>query len=391
MPGTILFLENNVGFQDIYAELLETAGYTVLKASTIQQARRLLLTTNVHLALTDLRLADDDDPEDESGMQLVLDPAYAALPKIVLTAYPSTLTMRPALRMADNGLQPAVDYLDKADGPDALFRAVAAAFAQRIRVDWDLRIRWQDKGDSFAQRAASIASAPRTVSLDVYADALEDLFRKLFVGSSQISIGRVLAGGSGYAMQEVLAHAEAGGRDAHYVVAYGTRRELAEQIQRHRDYAPAESVAGAVLLKRTEETIHLAAALYELSDAEFGEIVPFQTYYLRYPPSTIAHALANLYAGAVRRWHSQARTTLDCSELTAAYSTWLGIQRGNGRGNGSSRRSPRSATRLWHATSSESTMVSISSFIFYRTRWQPICAPSTACTPPLAGVVQLKG
>ena len=128
MPRTILFLDNTPDFLNVYTELLEGEGYRILKSDSIWHARRLLETENIHLALVDIRVRDDDDPDDVSGLTVVVDEQFRNLPKIVLTSYSSTDTMGLALRPEPNQLPSAVDYLEKRKGFTALLCAIENAF-----------------------------------------------------------------------------------------------------------------------------------------------------------------------------------------------------------------------------------------------------------------------
>ena len=93
-----------------------------------EHARRLLETENIDLALVDIRFIVDDDPDDVSGLTVVVDEQFRNQPKIVLTNYPSTDTMRLALRPQPNQPPPAVGYLEKRKGFTDILRAIENAF-----------------------------------------------------------------------------------------------------------------------------------------------------------------------------------------------------------------------------------------------------------------------
>ena len=142
----ILLLDNDPDFLNTRAEFLDQAGYRVLKAYTLEEARQLLAEARIHLAILDIRIVDDDDDErDTSGLILAKDPAFRPIPKIMLTGFPSYQYVREALGPALDGLPPAVDFLSKQEGPEAMIQAVEQAFAQHVRINWDLRIRWDER------------------------------------------------------------------------------------------------------------------------------------------------------------------------------------------------------------------------------------------------------
>lgn len=124
--ATILFADNDPDFLKAWAEFLEQAGYVVIPAANPIEARRKLEGRKIDLAILDIRLEDDNDPKDFSGLVLAREVART-VPKIILTGFPSTEAAREALRPRLNGLPAAVDFVDKNEGPDALLRAVRNA------------------------------------------------------------------------------------------------------------------------------------------------------------------------------------------------------------------------------------------------------------------------
>ncbi|RME51176.1 MAG: response regulator, partial [Caldilineae bacterium] len=129
MDKVILFADNEPDFLDTRAEFLEKEGYTVIKAYTLEQARRFLGEKHLHLAILDIRLVDDDDEKDISGITLAKDPAFRSIPKIILTNFPSYQTVRDVLGVAVDGMPSAVEYLFKGEGAEAMLEAVARAFS----------------------------------------------------------------------------------------------------------------------------------------------------------------------------------------------------------------------------------------------------------------------
>ena len=75
---TILMADNDSDFLNVRAEYLEQNGYRVLRAATPEQARRLLSEEHLHLAVLDVRLVDDDDEKDASGLLLAEDDLFRA-------------------------------------------------------------------------------------------------------------------------------------------------------------------------------------------------------------------------------------------------------------------------------------------------------------------------
>ena len=124
--ATILFADNDPDFLETRAAFLAQLGYRVVTAHDPAEARRLLAGGGIDLLVVDLRLHDDEDEKDISGLDLVREVA-GSVPKILLTAFPSVDTVREALGSQIEGLAPAIDFVAKREGPGRLLQAVRYA------------------------------------------------------------------------------------------------------------------------------------------------------------------------------------------------------------------------------------------------------------------------
>jgi len=86
--ATILFADNDVDFLKTRSEFLEREGYLVVPATSPTEAWRKLKTGGIDLAIVDVRLVNDDDEKDTSGLTLAKEVAHS-VPKIILTGFPS--------------------------------------------------------------------------------------------------------------------------------------------------------------------------------------------------------------------------------------------------------------------------------------------------------------
>lgn len=127
----ILFADNDPDFLNTRTEFLKQEGLRVIPAASPTEARRLLERGEVDLAILDMRLRDDDDERDTSGLTLAKEVAHS-VPKIILTDFPSLHGVREALRPQPYGLPPAVDFLSKREGSEALVAAVRRSIAVHI-------------------------------------------------------------------------------------------------------------------------------------------------------------------------------------------------------------------------------------------------------------------
>lgn len=135
MKATILFADNNPDFLATRKEFLERKGYHVIPVLSAEEARSELAGRNVSLAILDIRLVDDEDEKDISGLALAKAVAYRNIPKIILTGFPSYDAVKDTLRQEADGLPPALDFLEKKEGHEAMLIAVETAL-EASRRQW---------------------------------------------------------------------------------------------------------------------------------------------------------------------------------------------------------------------------------------------------------------
>lgn len=193
MKNIVLMIDNDEDFLDTRSEDLENAGFRVLKAHTLDEARQMLCNAHFHVALFDIRMRDDLDAKDVSGLTLAKEPAYAHISKIILTDYPLFDTTREAMRPGSTGIAPAVDYLYKEEGPDAMIRAVEKALSSQPARSREIRFRWTLRQPLSPATVAHLLDP--ACPNEAFADRLEemeDLFRNLFSACEQVTFNRLL-------------------------------------------------------------------------------------------------------------------------------------------------------------------------------------------------------
>src|ERR1700752_254952 len=186
----VLFADNDPDFLQTRAEFLQKAGYHIIFANSPIDAEQLMEETNVHLAILDVRLVDDDSEKDISGILLAQKEEFRSIPKIILTGFPSLYTSRDALRPHPSGFHPAINYLSKEEGQDALVSAVNDAFAQQVRINWSLTIDWKTHEPiGLVNHIEPDIEGERRLNR---AKEFEDLFRTLFYDEEHLRIERLL-------------------------------------------------------------------------------------------------------------------------------------------------------------------------------------------------------
>ena len=90
---TILIVDNRKDILETRSNLLRDAGYEVIESYTPQEAKKQFESQKIDLAIIDIRLVEDEDKSDESGLMLA-DMLPRQIPKIILTDFPSYSLIR---------------------------------------------------------------------------------------------------------------------------------------------------------------------------------------------------------------------------------------------------------------------------------------------------------
>lgn len=115
----ILLAENNKGLRDTWGELLRSEGYEVVMAGSPSEAAEKLELNDIDLAILDVRLEDDSDERDMSGLD-VARKVPSPIPVIIVTNHPTSEIVRASMRRSLNGHQLAAEFICKRE-PEEIF------------------------------------------------------------------------------------------------------------------------------------------------------------------------------------------------------------------------------------------------------------------------------
>lgn len=128
--ATVLLADNILESRKAWAETLRGGGYKVVEAWSVKTAKKFLEKGGLDAAVLDLRLTDDDDPADESGLKLA-ESFHESVPIVMLTAKATVDVVVRALQSYE-GTPPAVGFVTKDQGPAIFLRAVRKAIVPKI-------------------------------------------------------------------------------------------------------------------------------------------------------------------------------------------------------------------------------------------------------------------
>lgn len=279
--GRILVVDNNPQVLASVGDFLKANGYTVLTTGSPQQALKLAQEEIVHLAIIDVRLTDDYDETDLSGLDLAaaMDPA---IPKVMLTAYENPEPIIRSLGPGKRGMALAVDFVLKKLGPYILLKAIEKAFQSKVRLNTEMEITWE-KGLSWQALVESLKAyrGKDESEKGKAAEELEDLMLRLLDRATALRMLRVVSGRGGCGV--VIARPLFGGVTGEdMVIKFGPRETVMTEFDHYKRWVePFAAVRCTQLRGEPIRTPHLGAIKYTFVGERAGRLVHFNDYYLR--------------------------------------------------------------------------------------------------------------
>jgi CheY-like chemotaxis protein len=326
--GRILVVDNDADRLDSTYALLNSRGYQVFIASTLSEAAEFLVQQRVHVALLDIRMEADSDPTDTSGLGFaaLVDPVVV---KIIITGYPSYEAAKEALGPITG--MPAVDFITKQEGPGPLLAALERAFQEKVKINFDLRIHWQD-GLTLEQVAQEIEL--QDYALAVVTSEVEEVLGKLFFTADEIIVSPLISDGrsrlssqSGAAILRVEPNYREGGWGAPVVVKLTSREKAVREADNYKRFV-RDFIGG---YRRTNldwfaETHLLGGLIYSLVGTSLEETIDLGSFYVQHDSDKIITTLDHFFAKTCHLWYDN-RKPRQVLNLTQSYREALKLSR----------------------------------------------------------------
>ena len=313
---TILIADNDNALLKARSAVLVGAGYHVLTAANPEEARRAMLTRNVHLAILDMRLSNDNDASDQSGIALAKDPSLRLIPKIILSAYIDKNAAIDALTPDGNKLPPTVSVVEKDKPIPFMLNKINEVFETFVKIGWDLKIEVHPKEMLvFPGLAASLEPEIAYEQIGDRAQNLEDLFRKLFVQEKRIVLEKLLWHQGGRLALLVVACT---GNSKKYSVVTCKSLGPPEAGKSNPESTPApHSFAPAGL--QQEQSIFYAVSAMRLVETDPEEMATLASFVTEKNEVQEKAAVEDLLNVVLRQWKLGNRTVEPGLELAAYY------------------------------------------------------------------------
>lgn len=321
MKKKIFLVENEPSVRDSLKHLLELKKYSVYVASNPTQAKELLQKKWVHLAIIDLRLIEDSDSKDFSGLFLAreIDPEIV---KIILTGYPSIESIRMALGHDAAGVIAAVDFINKQEGPFKLLERIKWIFKNEIKINFDLGIQFADNRTFENLIDGSMSKDEREEQIE----ESTEIFQRLFLDANNIVIFPLVQGFGGAGVVKVVPEYESGiGNEV--VVKFGMRKLIEKEKENFNKYV-RNFVGG---FRRTDMegfayTLKLAGIAYALIGTSLQEAYSFGKYYREKNIVEIEKAVTGLFTETCNSWYD-GRMAPEMKDLAAECRSKLSLKR----------------------------------------------------------------
>jgi DNA-binding response OmpR family regulator len=310
MQQTVLLVDNNEKALDVYGRSLEREGYRVERAGTLARARAILATVAVDVLIADVRMENDDDALDISGVLFLEELAASnpALARIVLTSaeYTPYAIVR---RLGD------AHPVGKLEGVEILLDAVREAFQKKVALNWELQLSWGSP-ESARQIATLIEPELPGAALDGRADEIHRALAVLFRHCAAVHVERLVAAEAGRALLAVTAHTPAGIEEPCLLVC-GLRPTIARDEGQYDSHQLRRGVEGVPDRIGVTCRTHLGAIAYRLDGSYPADLVPLRNLVPVADRPRLAAVTVDLFDRALRSWHARDHAERDGPDLTA--------------------------------------------------------------------------
>jgi len=315
--GRILIVDNRPDHIPFRRQALEGEGYEIREAYTPEDAWKKFETGLIHLAIVDIRLKDEDDEKDFSGLEWVesVHQQCPEFPCIILTGFPTYEAVQRARRPDEKGLPPAEDFIFKGEGLEILVKAVNNAFLNKVRIKPDLEIEFGGPLScvciaNMIEFQRKVIEKTETEQLVLRSQEIRDLLCKMFYDCERIVVYPLLAGRSKAAILAVRPFFS--GRPERIVVAkLGNRKDIEDEARSHHSYAerfvktwaPAKKTIGRPD-EPTARTLHYGGLVYTVAGEGFEWTERFRDFYRANEADKIGRILGGLLKNMRIGWYT---------------------------------------------------------------------------------------
>jgi DNA-binding response OmpR family regulator len=293
LPVHILLADNDELFIRGPLRTLTDRGWKVTTAASLDEASEALQNGWFHVAILDLRLKDDADNHDRSGLDLATQPRFSPVPKIIYTTF-----VDGAQKEAHALAEPLL-LVSKQEPRSKLVEAVQTAL-NRTQTNWNARVVFSPATGLNFQDLAHTISATETANSETEA---MDLLRRLFYNEpSRVTVERVLWSNGRRLALEISTPAPVAGREF-YIVVLGSREAIEAEVALVRKVGPKAQGGNSTYLNHSALTTHFGAIAYAIYTPKADVVTNLHAAYKA--PREFQAAVRGLFDTTLPPWHRE--------------------------------------------------------------------------------------
>jgi DNA-binding NarL/FixJ family response regulator len=302
----VLIIDNDPIVREQYRILLTRWGYGVHVAvdqgrALLAEARQKAHHLRCHLALVDMRLLDDEDKKDRSGLDLI--PQLRPTESIILSAYGDLPTVRQALLE-----QGARDFIGKEEGPQALRDKLDRLAAKICRRD--LTIHWH-----LGYEPADIIRKMRQIDPETPVDEPTCVINRLYPDAfTHITLRPIIevyrSAEVAPLERSVVFEAQAQYQDGNWhqreIIKLAESTRIDTEIKHYREYVrPFLMPHRTALIESTQAP---TVVLWDIGAIRYTDVAiddrkPLRFWYMKAAAKEVVSALDDLFGTTLRPWY----------------------------------------------------------------------------------------
>lgn len=322
-PKIVLLIDNIPGLVEANVADLQQQGYTAIGVTAAHDALELIKDRWIHLVVIDLRLSDEADALDYSGVELAINPLFQMYPRIIYTAYPSFETYRrlqkhfgqlpESLIISSKQEQPLIEIVADAFGPTATDRR------SQVGINFAQRLEYTDRPDTRAL-VSLLEDMPDDGNLFMdRVREVEDLFGKAFPDCEALTISLLAQGRrSGFVL--IVTRQRDGEVLQPLIVKCGERALINREYRNYQDHVKDRVYRVANLIEdRPTQTLHFGLLKYRIADDDIENTLTFADFYRQQLSPIVEAAIQHLFREAKSPWHKPDMIRQRASSLSRFY------------------------------------------------------------------------
>lgn len=322
----ILFVENEPVKIGSIVRVLRSKRYDVEVITDLDLAREALTEQWWHLAVVDIRLVDEHNDKDFSGLDLVTRETDPVIPKLILTAYPSVEAAVGALRHYPRELPPAIDFVAKLDPLDEIVSKIVTAVEGRTGINWNLEIEFEGPLTFLGMADWLRRNPPRgetpVQAVEALAGEMADLWGRLFTQQSLITVFPSPQGRSDALLSRVRPYSDLDGAlvgGTTVVVKSGWRTDIMQEAKNYERFILPYAGPASTQRLALAQTLNYGALSYSLVGGRLEETERLADFYRAEEAEVVNQALRYLFEQVCAPWYNSLPLRQSTVGLDQAY------------------------------------------------------------------------